>query len=318
MFMVSGGKRLLVIGGSSFIGHAYLKTYGSKYKVRYTYFRNQIRIPNAWGRKIDIRNEPRLCELFTEFRPDIVLHCAGMTSLKECEKDWQKTYDVNVRATGDIRSLCNEVGARLIYLSTDMVFDGERRMYEETDDTFPRSRYGKSKQMAEELVYGAGSTNNTVLRLSLVYGLAYGQSRGFLGWMQDAMSTGKPLTLFTDEIRSPVFLEDLVEIIEEVISEDIAGLFHIGAPEPVDRYNFGLRFAQVFGYNPACIRAASINEYTEKPPRPRNLSLNTARAQKRFKTRLCDVEAGLRRMREDFDSRYPEQVQLEDQAELRR
>lgn len=299
MFLTTQTKQILVTGGSGFVAGAYIQKYSTKYKMRYTYFQNEVKFPKAWGCKLNLESEVRMCELFSELRPNVVIHAAAMTNVAECEKDWQKTYDVNVRATHDLNILCQEYGARIIYISTDMVFAGNRGNYEEQDETFPSTRYGKTKRMAEEIVYAGSSSANAVLRLSLVYGFGRpGGPRGFVGWLQDALAGNRPVRLFTDEMRSPVYIEDVVDALDEVVDRDISGIYHIGGRERISRYDFGLKFANTLGYNPACIIPASIHDYMDGPPRPKDLTLNIGRAQKKFKTILAGVDDGLRRMRE--------------------
>lgn len=297
MFLSTQTKQVLVTGGSGFIGGSFVRKYASKYKTFFTFHRNEIRHPKAWGWRMSLDSEVQMCHLFSELRPNIVLHTAGMTSAAECEKDWQRTYDINVRGTHDLLNLCNEFGARMIFLSTDFVFDGNRGNYEEQDNIFPSTRYGRSKQMAEEIVCSSTSSPHTVLRLALVYGFGIPSAQGMVGWLRDALLANRPVTLFTDEIRNPVYLDDVLNIIDEVIEKDVTGLFNIGGRDRVSRYDFGLNFARTLGYNPNCILPASIKDYQGKPPRPQNLTLNIARAQRRFKTVLAGVDDGLRRMR---------------------
>jgi dTDP-4-dehydrorhamnose reductase len=159
--------------------------------------------------------------------------------------------------------------------------------------------------MAEEIVLDATGGRNTVLRLSLVYGWGRkGGRRGFIGWLQDSLIEGRPVTLFIDEMRSPVYLEDVVDVMNECIEQNISGLYHIGGWESINRYDFGLRFAETMGYNPSCLVQASIKDFSGMPPRPRDLTLNTHRAQDTFQTILGGVDDGLRRMRQRFD--HPE------------
>ncbi len=187
MFLSTQTKQVLVTGGSGFIGGSFVRKYASKYKTFFTFHRNEIRHPKAWGWRMSLDSEVQMCHLFSELRPNIVLHTAGMTSAAECEKDWQRTYDINVRGTHDLLNLCNEFGARMIFLSTDFVFDGNRGNYEEQDNIFPSTRYGRSKQMAEEIVCSSTSSPHTVLRLALVYGFGIPSAQGMVGWLRDAL-----------------------------------------------------------------------------------------------------------------------------------
>ncbi len=297
MFLSTQTKQILVLGGSSFIGNAFIRKYASKYRIRFTYYNHPVQIPRSWGCRLNIQSEVRICELFSEIRPDLVIHCAGMTSTAKCEENWDRTYAINVKATHDLHTICQETNTRMIYLSTDFVFDGQRGGYEEVDDTFPSTRYGKSKRLAEDVIYHGPNSPNTILRLSLVYGFGKGPSRGFIGWLTDSLAANRPVTLFTDEYRTPVYIEDVVDILDEVVEHEIQGLYHIGGREKISRYEFGKKFAETLGYNTSCILPASIKDFQGHPPRPPDLSLNTASARKRFKTVLSGVEDGLRRMR---------------------
>ena len=302
MFQSRRTLKVLIIGGSSFIAGAFACRYGGNYHTTLTYDSHPVADPKCRAVKINLRSEARLCELFAELRPDVVIHAAAMTDVAACEKDWERTYDLNVRATANILDLCHEIDARLIYLSSDMVFDGRQGNYEEQDPAYPLSRYGKSKLLAEELVCGSASSPHTVLRLAQVYGFGCTpHSRGFIGWLQESLAAGEAVKLFTDEYRSPVYLEDVIDLLDQAIPGNSPGVFNIAGPEKISRYDFGHRFAEALGYNPACITPVSLHSYTSGPPRPANLSMNISRMQRHFRILPAKIKTALRRMRQIQD-----------------
>jgi dTDP-4-dehydrorhamnose reductase len=259
-----------------------------------------VEIENVVDHEADLREPSAVEELINEVHPTHVVHCAAMTNVDECEKNWSEAYALNVRATMEIARRVKELGGITIYLSTDLVFGGERGNYREVDVTIPLSNYGWTKLMGESHVFRT-SGDNSVLRCALIYGKGHEERQGFLGWMTRTLEEGKPLYLYQDEYRSPLLLDDLASAVAEVIEKKFTGLYHIAGRERMNRYDFGVRFANTFGLNTDLVEPVSIEDH-KGTRRPQDVSLNIDHASGVFETDFETVRTGLKRLRKEWDT----------------
>ena len=146
---------------------------------------------------------------------------------------------------GGVAEECARSGTRLVFISTDLVFNGERGGYREEDEPAPLSVYGRSKRDAEAIV--RASPNSVVVRLSLLYGPSLNGCPSFFDEQTVALRTGRNVTLFTDEWRTPLDLPTAARALAALAAADATGLLHIGGPERLSRYEMGLRLASSLG-----------------------------------------------------------------------
>jgi len=299
MFVVNK-PRILVTGGSGFVGNAIVERLKWEHDVHFTYHENPIRIPRALSYELDLRDEMTMDEIMSDVRPEVLIHTAAMTSIAECEEDWQKTYDINVRATSDLLDHCRRFDCKMVYLSTDIVFDGSRGNYEETDHPFPVNRYGKSKRFAEEVVLDCRQLQPLVFRTGLVYGWSLAKHPGPLGWLKNSLDKGEQVTAYTDEYRTSIFLDDLVILLREAIAKNVEGLYNVAGHKRMSRYDFAVKFAEEFGYDKSLIRPGSQKEYT-LAKRPADVSMNTTKLRDKFEHRPRDLKDTLSRLKKQLE-----------------
>ncbi len=183
------------------------------------------------------------------------------------------------------------MGAGMVHVSTDMVFDGERAPYSEDDPPAPLTGYGRSKAEAEEIVRRT-LPGAAVVRTSLI--LRADPPDRTTGWVLDGLRSGAPVRLFTDELRCPIAADDLAAQLWELASlpaDARAGAWHLAGPEALSRYALGLLIAARAGLDPAGITPARLAE--SPAPRPRDLRLLTGRADRALRTRARPASAVL-------------------------
>jgi dTDP-4-dehydrorhamnose reductase len=246
---------LLVVGGSGFLGRELLR-----------------RSPGAIGissADVDIRDAAAVAALFERLRPQVAINTAYRRD------DRASTFDGAVF----VARAAAATGARLVQLSTDLVFDGEKGSpYVEEDEPAPLGDYGRAKADAERAVLEA-CPGAAVVRTSLLYG---GADPG----PQERLAADPSAAFFTDEVRCPIQVGDLAAALLELAGTDYAGLLHVAGADRVSRHEF----AELLRGGPA--RAASLAEATEV--RPRDCSLSVARAQALLRTPLRGVRAVLK------------------------
>lgn len=233
----------------------------------------------------DLTNGEAITELLNHHQPDVIIHAAACANSALCEADPGLAERCNVGATALLLESISECLSQKIWLlqiSTDLVFDGASAPvggYSERESTCPCSVYGKTKAQAEALV-SASAVCSTILRTSLVYGLALGQRTGFLGWLEGSLAAAKPVELFVDEWRTPVFSGDIVRVISLLLKSGKCQneLLHVAGRERISRYDFGVIFADTFGYDSRLVRSVFQADFDTRgklsaAPRPKDASL---------------------------------------------
>ncbi len=287
-------KKILVTGGSGFLGWLIVKSLSHTCDVGFTYARNHVDIPNAQAFQVDFTDTDSIETCLRHFQPDAVVHAAAMTGTGECESNRERTLAVNVMATERLLEALPDQNARVIYISTDLVFDGETPPYTEDSELNPVNHYGRSKLMAERAVQRL-CDNHIILRVALMFGPTNPAGRGgFLKWMDDTMRQGQEIQLFEDEYRTPLFVEDAVEAVRRLLDDPgLYRLYHLGGPERISRLDFGLRFAAIRGYDTGLIRAIKQSAGNAGSRRAEDVSLDSTRIQQALSLELTPIDNAL-------------------------
>ncbi len=226
-------------------------------------------------RPVDLTDADGLAAAFRDARPDVVLHAAAVASVADCARDPDRAERVNARGSALLAELADRAGARLVLVSTDLVFDGERGGYTEQDPPSPLSVYGRSKVAAERAVLAF--PHHAVVRVSLLFGPSLTDRPGFFDGQVESLRAGRPLRLFADEWRTPLGLTTAARALVTVAESNFAGLLHLGGPERMTRLEMGRRLAARLGLDGSAIVPTSREAAGTSEPRPRDTSLDSSR-----------------------------------------
>ncbi len=242
-----------------------------------------IRPKNNWplsGEGIigfDLANQPELRSLFAKHKFRTVINCGGSCALKGCELDPQMANRVNVESVRSLAQVISEINPqpRLIHLSIDLVFSGTHGGgHREEDPTDPVTVYGATMAEAERLVLGT-TPDACILRISLPMGISFNGHAGAIDWIQSRFAKGKPATLYYDEVRTPTYVECLIETVEQTACRDIRGIFHAGGTRKLSLYQIAQIVNLVGGYDPDLLEGCYRIEAGPIPPRAGNVTMNS-------------------------------------------
>jgi dTDP-4-dehydrorhamnose reductase len=271
-------KRLLITGGAGYLGAELIRLARGEWDVGATCFTQRPDDAGASWLRLDIRDEDAVDQALGAWRPDVVIH----TAYRQRGPD---LWSTSAEGAGVVARAARRAGARLIHMSSDALFDGERvGSYAEADDPSPITPYGEAKAAAERLVAQAHPAA-LIVRTSLIYGAARPGPHEQL--VLDALAGKADLAFFTDELRCPIAVDDLARALLELAPTDRAGRLHIAGPDVVSRYEFARLVAAAHGHEPARLRSAS--SATSDIRRPRNCALDSSLAQRALRTRLRGV-----------------------------
>jgi dTDP-4-dehydrorhamnose reductase len=224
---------------------------------------------------VNLADADAVCRAFASDAPDVVLHAAAMARIADCYRDAATARRVNFEAIAQLNDLCVAAGVRLVYVSTDLVFDGRRGNYREDDAAKPVSVYGRTKLAAEQVVLS--SPAGLVLRASLLYGPSLTGRSAFFDEQIAAIVGRRPVKLFIDEWRTPLDLPTAAAALVTLALSDRAGLFHIGGPQRLSRWQMGQEIAVFLGAGGAMITAARQADVPTPEPRPCDVSLDCSK-----------------------------------------
>lgn len=273
--------RLLVTGGSGYLGDWVVRLACTGWDVTATYHSHPVDGPGASWRRLDVRDRSAVAGLVAEIHPAVIIHTAAMNP--GAGRDFRAT---NIAGSYHVARAAAEWDARLVHVSTDVVFDGEQGGYVEEDPPSPVTPYGRSKARAEELVEQAGA-EAVIVRTSLIYGWRPEIDR-HTGWMLDKLAVDEPVRLFTDELRCPIWVETLAGALVELAGMDVTGCLHVAGAQILDRYAFGQRLLQFHGVDAAPLVPALSRE--SGLHRPLDCTLDISRAQALLATPLPGVD----------------------------
>jgi dTDP-4-dehydrorhamnose reductase len=285
--------RILVTGASGLLGQALMRKLSEAGFKTFGIYYEEKRYRNL--KKVDIRNAKKLLSVAKTFKPDAVIHTAALTNVDLCEKDKKLAYTVNADGTRNVAFIASKFDAKMIYISTDYVFDGERGLYKEEDIPNPINYYGFTKYLGEEIVKSLCS-DFIIARTSVLYGY---EKENFVLWVVKKLENNEKIKVITDQFNSPTLNEDLAEQLIKLIEKDFKGVIHTAGRERISRYDFALKIAKVFNLDATNIQACLSSELEWLAKRPRDVSLSVNKI-KRYKKPLNILE-GLRTLRKRWE-----------------
>lgn len=269
--------KIVVTGASGFLGReACLAAVRRGHQVLALGGSRAPTIPDVThARAFDLCSEAALEALILEEFPHAVVHCAALPTIEACLAEPARARTLNTEVPKKLAQLCFHLGAKLVHLSTDTVFDGVAGNYQHTDKPAPLNLYGETKAAAEIEVMRYGREHAAVLRTSPIIGNSVGGDRGLHERLFASWKDGKATSLFTDEIRQPVEVSNLADVTIELCERsNLSGVYHWAGTDAMSRHEIGRRIARHFGLDAeALVRPISRADVPSAAARPRDLSL---------------------------------------------
>ncbi|MFQ6085288.1 MAG: dTDP-4-dehydrorhamnose reductase [Candidatus Bathyarchaeia archaeon] len=287
-------EKILITGGSGLLGSKLADRLikGGRYEVTHTYLGRPF-FPDSL--RLDVSDRSGVFGLIGRLKPDVVIHTAAQTNVDRCETNRKEAWAINAEGTRNIAEACARVNAKVIYLSTDYVFDGKRGMYTEEDEPNPISYYGLTKLEGENHVRTL-CPDHLIARSSVLYGW-HPWKPNYVTWVIGSLREGKPISVVDDHYNSPTLADNLAEVLERIVERDVRGILHTAGAERIDRYSFALRIARIFGLDEHLITPIKMKDLKAWiARRPEDSSLNVKKAERDLGVRLLGIKEGLETM----------------------
>ena len=263
-------KKLLVTGISGFLGWHIAEHLQSDFQLLGIYNKTKPDLKNLQLEQLDLTDQSAVSIFLKEHQPDAILHLAANSNPNDCEQN-SLSKIINVDVTEHFAKHCAAQNIPFLFTSTDLVFDGKNGPYATTDSPNPIMIYGKQKLEAEEKILKA-FPKAIIARMPLMYGLPK-NGLGFMNaWLRN-LQAGKNIYCFTDEYRTATFGGDAAQGIFILLKNNASGIFHLGGPERMSRFEFATQMAEYFGLNKNLIIPSLQKEVNMPAKRPADVSL---------------------------------------------
>ncbi|MCK9579554.1 MAG: SDR family oxidoreductase [Methanoregula sp.] len=289
-------KKLLITGSNGFLGSNLVHFFSQRadYEVFSTSQRKSILDDVKNFYQGDLQDLEFVKDLFSVIKPDLVINTVSLVNVDLCEERPSLAYDITVCTAQNVAQTAHEMGSRLIYISTDHLFDGKKSMYTEDDIPAPVNEYGRTKLLAEQKTIQANPTS-AIIRTNFFGWSPHGHAPTFGEWVYNNLKDNRSINLFTDYYFTPIEVTYLSEAINSVIRSDFSGIINIAGSERCSKYEFGIALAKESGFDPSWIHPSKIAPDSFKAPRQQDLSLSIEKFRKTFKLELPDLHQSIER-----------------------
>ena len=268
---------LLITGIAGVPGYNALRYFQAKYPGQIVGIRQEANLRCAGPGVVVCNAEDRagIAKLFRRHEFAAVLDCAGNCALRQCEMAPQLAWKINVEGVRNLLLQTVPRGIRLVHLSVDLVFSGDRPGgYVEEDPIDPVTVYGRTMAAAEDVVLNDDPAA-CILRISLPMGVSPNGHAGAIDWITSRFKKSRPATLYFDELRTPSYTDCMNQLYETMLAGEFRGIYHAGGPRSLTLYQIGQIINRVGGYRPECLMGIPRCQAGAIPPRAGNVTMNS-------------------------------------------
>jgi dTDP-4-dehydrorhamnose reductase len=262
----------LITGASGLIGWNLLRAASQAGQAVGTYNIKARNLGEDLVIRMNLEDPQAIGKVFSQYKPRIIIHCSAICALGHCEKAPERAFSVNVEGTQNLITAAEEIGARFVFLSTDLVFDGKNPPYPEESKPSPLSIYGRTKALAEERVLNA-KLESLIARVAITFGPSVQGNKGPSDWILSRLAKDQPVTLYKDEFRNPLSSTTLVPLLLKLAQSSLTGVIHVAGSERVSRYELGCRLLETLNM-PSLLLTPGSRLEAPWPPRPHDLSFD--------------------------------------------
>jgi len=296
---------MFITGVSGLLGNNLAYFFRDKFEIMGLYLDHMVDIHGIQIQKADIQSKNALQDILNEFKPDILIHCASLTNVDFCELNHAATDSVNVTGTRNIVESLYGKDTKLIYISTDSVYDGIKGNFIETDAVRPQNYYGVSKYKGELEVL---KRNGSLIIRTNIFGWNIQDKFSIAEWIMNELSNDRPIRGFKDALFSSIYTFDLAKILLAAMERDLSGVFNCGSRTSTSKYEFALQIAGHFKLNKDLIQPISIADFDFKAKRGKNLSLDVNQMRRELNIDFPTIKESVQSFFSDYEQGIPQKI----------
>lgn len=254
----------------------------------------------------DMRDKELLEKCIGEESPDVIIHTAAAVNVDRCEENPEYARSLNEELTIEICEIANKKGIKVVYISTDALFDGEEKtLYKEIDKTRPINVYGETKLAGESTILKY--ERNLVIRTN-IYGFNIQHKNSFGEWIYKSLQDGQTLNMFSDIDFSPILVNELTEVIMKLLEENKSGLYHVCGTGAITKYEFGCILKEKFGIKTGKIVESNSAEHHFIAPRSKHMGMDNSKVKKELGIEISTSRASIEKFYELYQEQYDQKL----------
>jgi len=297
-------NKVLITGISGLLGNNLAFRLKNKYNVLGLFNTHPVIIKGIRTAKLNLLDTPSVIQVISEFDPSIIIHCASLANVDECEKAPELTYKINVQGTKNIVEGIRNKDVLLVYISSDSVYNGIKGGHVETDTIDPLNMYGRSKFQGEEETL---KIKSLILRTNF-FGWNIREKKGLAEWILAELEAGRQIRGFDDAFFSSMYTFELARIIAMAAQQQLTGVFNCGSSDSCSKYEFARKIAERFGFQKDLIQATSVDDFPFIAKRGKNLTLNVQKLQAALSYKLPTIDQSIDEFYKDYRCGLPEEI----------
>ncbi len=290
--------KILITGANGFLSHyliaqlvekkiTVIATARDKYK-------GEIKNEFLYFAKMDFTNEDEVNNVFTKHSPTHIIHAGTISKPDDCENNKPLADKINIDGTKILLTAAEKIKAQFLLVSTDFVFDGIKGIYKEDDERKAVNYYGQTKIIAEDLVMQY-PFNWSIVRTVLVYGKPLTGRNNIITLVKEKLLKGEEYNVFSDQVRTPTYVEDLANAIVLLIENNAKGIYHISGETVVTPYQMAIATAEFLNLNTSLIKEVTAQTFTQPALRPAKTGFDINKAKRDLGFMPVSFEEGLRK-----------------------
>jgi dTDP-4-dehydrorhamnose reductase len=289
-------KRILVVGGNGLLGQKVTEFLirGSANRISVCSIEPEpaLHLQSASYVQLDITSKKDVKKLVHAVEPDVIINCAAMTNVDACERERELAWKLNTEGVEHLIEAARKNNAKILHISTDYVFDGKSGPYDELSRPEPLSYYGKTKLASENALLVSG-LDYFIARTMVLYGTGINVKPNFALWLIENLEKKLPVRIVDDQFGNPTLVDDLAQGLLAGIDLGKSGIYHLAGRDIISRYEFALRLAGVFDFDPSLVVPIKTSQLHQPAPRPMKSGLITLKAEVELGYRPSTAEQGL-------------------------
>ncbi|MEI7498643.1 MAG: SDR family oxidoreductase [Candidatus Falkowbacteria bacterium] len=267
-------KKILITGSGGFVGKNLYQMLQSDYDILGVGKTKKEYVDEG----CDITDSEKLIGILNRFSPEVIVHLAALSNVERCEIEQDFAYEQNVKPAKILVDWADLNNARIVYVSTDYVYDGVKGNFTELDPENPIQHYGRTKLEAEKII--SKLSNHLVLRPTVIYGWDQVGMNFFMQLYRN-QKEGRIMKVPMDQISNPTYVQDFCRLVKTALESDLVGVFIATGPESMSRYEFALKICAQMNFNSSLVIPVDTKSLGQIALRPLNNSTSSKK--------VCDL-----------------------------